>query len=92
MNRVRLHVFYSGHVQGVGFRYSVKSQSRGFEVVGLVRNLLDGRVELVAEGTKDELEGFQQAIRDSGLGSLIHREEASWSGAQGGLCGFEIVS
>src|SRR5947207_2087839 len=70
----RLHVLYSGRVQGVGFRYTVKAVVPGFEVTGAIRNLPDGRVELVAEGLKEELEAFQQAIRDSGLGGLIARE------------------
>jgi acylphosphatase len=74
MGRQRLHVLYAGRVQGVGFRYTAKVVATGFEVTGIVRNLPDGRVELVAEGLKDELEGFQQAIRESGLGSLIARE------------------
>ncbi|MBM3878864.1 MAG: acylphosphatase [Verrucomicrobia bacterium] len=91
MTRVRLHVFYSGQVQGVGFRYTVKSTARGYEVTGMVRNLLDGRVELVAEGARDELEAFRSAIRDSGLGALVRQEEASWSAAQGDLRGFQIV-
>ncbi len=92
MNRARLHVYYSGVVQGVGFRYTVKWLARGFEVTGLVRNLLDGRVELVAEGERPELVAFAQAIRDSGLGPLIRQEDLAWSEAQGGLRGFEIVS
>jgi acylphosphatase len=92
MRRWRLHAYYSGHVQGVGFRYTARWLARGFEVTGLVRNLLDGRVELVAEGERAELEAFQQAIRDSGLGSVICQEEVSWSEARGDLRGFEIVS
>jgi acylphosphatase len=56
-----------------------------------VRNLPDGTVELVAEGERPELEAFQQAIRDSGLGSLIRQEMVSWSEPQGNLRGFEIV-
>jgi len=57
-------------VQGVGFRYTVKSVARGFEAIGIVRNLADGRVELVAEGVRDELEAFRGAIRESGLAGL----------------------
>jgi len=91
MNRCRLHVFYSGRVQGVGFRYTVKEVATGFEVTGLVRNLLDGRVELVAEGARPELEAFQQAIRDSGLGCFIRHEETHWEPAEGNLRGFQIV-
>ena len=43
-------VYYQGRVQGVGFRYAVRSLARRFAVDGFVRNLSDGRVELVAEG------------------------------------------
>jgi acylphosphatase len=89
--RKRLHVLYSGRVQGVGFRYTAKNVATGFEITGIVRNLPDGRVELVAEGLKDELEGFQQAIRESGLGSLIAREDSTWDDAKGDFRGFEIV-
>ena len=90
MKRVRLQVHYEGQVQGVGFRYTAKTVARGYEVKGLVRNLLDGRVELVAEGTRDELDAFRQAIQDSGLGPLIRREEVRWAEATGELRGFEI--
>ncbi len=88
--RTRLRVFYSGRVQGVGFRYTTKNVATGFEVTGIVRNLPDGRVELVAEGLKGELEEFLQAIRDSGLGGLIAREEATWEIAKNDFRGFEI--
>jgi acylphosphatase len=92
MNRCRLSVFYSGTVQGVGFRYTVRMLAGGFDVTGMVRNLPDGRVELLAEGCKDELSAFQQAIRESELGHFIRREEVIWAEPTGGLRGFEIVS
>jgi acylphosphatase len=91
MERCRLHIFYSGRVQGVGFRYTARSVAAGFEVCGIVRNLPDGRVELVAEGRRDELDSFQQAIRESGLGHFIRQEETAWSTATGDFRGFEIV-
>ena len=91
MNRRRLQVIYSGSVQGVGFRYTAKTVAAGFEVTGIVRNLTDGRVELAAEGARDELEAFSRAIRDSGLGHFIRKEEVSWSEARNDLRGFEIV-
>jgi acylphosphatase len=91
MNRSRLHIFYSGHVQGVGFRYTVKSVAAGFEVTGTVRNLQDGRVEMVAEGPRGELEAFQRAIREAGLEHFIRNEDVVWSGATGEFRGFEIV-
>ena len=91
MKRSRMHIFYSGHVQGVGFRYTVKSVAAGFEVVGIVRNLIDGRVELVGEGPREELEAFRNAIREAGLDHFIRNEELSWSEATGEFRGFEIV-
>jgi len=86
-----MQIFYSGRVQGVGFRYTVKSVAAGFEMTGTVRNLLDGRVELVAEGAREELEAFRQAIRESGLEHFIQKEEINWSDADGAFRGFEIV-
>ena len=91
MNRKRVRVLYSGSVQGIGFRYSAKATATGFEVTGTIRNLADGRVELVAEGAKDELDAFRQAIRDSGLGHFIKSEDVGWAAASGEFRGFEIV-
>ena len=88
--RRRMHIFYSGRVQGVGFRYTVKRVAAGFELAGTVRNLLDGRVELIAEGDRAELKAFQQAIRDEGLAHFIRDEQVEWTEAQGGGRGFEI--
>jgi len=91
MNRVRMHVLYSGRVQGVGFRYTVKTTATGFELTGTVRNLLDGRVELTTEGAREELEEFRQAIRDAGLNGFIRDEQVTWTSATGEFKGFEIV-
>jgi acylphosphatase len=55
-------VHYSGRVQGVGFRYTVRNLAKGFPVTGFVRNLNDGRVELVVEGQSSDIEAFLQAI------------------------------
>lgn len=89
--RERVRVMYSGNVQGVGFRYTAKNVAQGFEVTGEVRNLADGRVELVAEGHRTELQEFMQAIRDSGLGPCIRTEDARWEAAGAVFKGFEIV-
>jgi acylphosphatase len=90
-NRSRIEIYYSGHVQGVGFRYTAKSVATGFEVCGIVRNLSDGRVQLVAEGTRDELEAFRAALRDAGLDHFIRDEKITWATAQNEFLGFEIV-
>ena len=86
-----MQVLYSGNVQGVGFRYTAKLVATGFEVTGTVRNLPDGRVELIAEGTHEELEAFRQAIRDEGLAHFIRDEAVSWSEVRNEFRGFEIV-
>lgn len=86
-----MRIIYSGHVQGVGFRYTVKSIAPGYEITGVIRNLPDGRVELLAEGARDELDAFHQAILDSGLGSLIRQHQTVWTEATGEFCGFAIA-
>jgi acylphosphatase len=55
-------IHYAGRVQGVGFRYTVRTLAAGFDVTGFVRNLPDGRVHLVVEGAADEIGDFLQAI------------------------------
>jgi acylphosphatase len=90
VKRRRLHIYYGGKVQGVGFRYTTKNVALGYEVSGMVRNLADGRVELIAEGQQDELEAFQKGIRESGLGPCISREDVSWEDPAGAFRGFDI--
>jgi len=68
-------VFYSGNVQGVGFRYTATHLARGFAVAGTVRNLADGRVELVAEGEAAEVDRFLDAVRRQMTG-YVDREDA----------------
>jgi len=89
--RIRMQVFYSGRVQGVGFRYTVRATATGYEVAGTVANLADGRVQLIVEGAPEELESFRQAIRDSGLAHFIEHEEVTRSDARNDFRGFEIV-
>jgi len=85
----RRTVFFSGHVQGVGFRYTAHSIARGHNVSGYVRNLPDGRVELVAEGPPREIEAFLHEVRER-LGSFIRDERADTGEANGEFNGFEI--
>jgi len=92
MARCRLQVFYEGRVQGVGFRYTTKRVALEFEVTGTVRNLPDGRVELNAEGEREELEAFRNAVRDAGLSGFIKNETVNWAEATNEFRGFEIVA
>ena len=57
-----INSFFSGHVQGVGFRYQVVSMAKGFDLTGYVKNLNDGRVELLVEGDESEVLSFLEAI------------------------------
>ena len=84
-------VLFSGRVQGVGFRYTAKTVAAGFEINGTIRNLPDGRVELIAEGTRLELEAYQSALRDAGLAGFIRDEHVEWAEVQNLFRNFEIV-
>ena len=70
MDPERRRVYYSGNVQGVGFRFTCHSLARGFDVYGYVRNLSCGRVELVIEGNPLELDKFSEAIHQE-MGHFI---------------------
>ena len=87
----RVTAWYSGRVQGIGFRATVRQMACGYDVVGTVRNLPDGRVELVAEGAKKELEAFLTGIAESGLSGFIAGRKEEWSAARGGLRDFKIL-
>ena len=88
--KVRRTVHFSGEVQGVGFRFTTRHLAREFEVTGTVRNLSDGRVELVAEGAPEELDRFVQAIA-ARMGPYIADLSASESPAAGTFDRFEIA-
>ena len=91
MNKKRMQVFFSGTVQGVGFRFTAERLARRFPVTGFVRNLEDDRVEVTAEGEETQLVKFLTAIRNSGMKDYIRDVEARWSEAQGCFKGFGIT-
>jgi acylphosphatase len=66
----RRRVYFSGRVQGVGFRFACRALARDFRVAGFVRNLPDGRVELLAEGEPGEVTRFVSAIQDEMRGYI----------------------
>lgn len=84
----RVEVRYSGRVQGVGFRATVRDIARGFQVSGWVRNEADGSVSLAAEGVSAEIDRFLEAISQR-LGRNIAAADRL-EGAPLGERGFEI--
>jgi acylphosphatase len=87
---VAKRVLYEGRVQGVGFRFSVKSIATGYDVVGCVKNLIDGRVELEAQGEETEVDEFLAAILDSHLRRHISRFVVHEIPLKSGIKGFAI--
>ena len=85
----RREAFYSGHVQGVGFRYTVRLLAAQFAVSGYVRNLPDGRVQLVVEGQSAELQRFVDAIAER-MADHIRDVAVDVRPAIGEFSGFEI--
>jgi acylphosphatase len=85
-------LFYTGRVQGVGFRYSVKQLTAGYEVSGTVRNLTDGRVQLEIQGEEGELEALLEAVLKSHLKGFIREIEGHDVPVDPALRGFNIVS
>ena len=85
-----MQVFYEGNVQGVGFRWSVRNIAKGFDVTGSVRNLADGRVELLAAGEEDEISAFLAAILESELRGHIRKHSEAPLTNPPTFRGFEI--
>ena len=73
-------VWYTGHVQGVGFRAQVLGLARGYDVTGYVQNLPDGRVYLHAEGHEGEVEAFTDQIAKSLDGHIRGEEIKTFTG------------
>ncbi len=86
----RLYALFHGRVQGVSFRYFVTQQAGRLSLVGWVRNLPDGSVELLAEGPKDRLEALLQVCRVGPPLARVDACEERWEQAQGSCVGFEV--
>ena len=91
---IRPHVqrrtyFFSGHVQGVGFRYTAQHMARHHPVSGYVRNLPDGRVEMVAEGEEKDLDALASALARQ-MEGFIRDTNVSTSNPTGEFSSFTI--
>jgi acylphosphatase len=86
----RRTIHYSGRVQGVGFRWTAVRALGGLAVTGYVRNLRDGRVELVLEGEPAHLEEGARRVREA-MSGHIRNEAATPGSATGEFRGFGIL-
>jgi acylphosphatase len=89
MARELREVWYTGHVQGVGFRYTALALAQRAEVVGYVQNLPDGRVHVLVEGESDELDSFLTSVKQR-LGPYIREMCEDRRPATGHFRQFEI--
>jgi len=88
MNK-RIHAYYSGSVQGVGFRYSVQRAAESLKLTGWVKNLKSGGVELVSEGKDAVLNEFLRKL-EAMFSSYIRDEKLEWQDATGEFDNFDI--
>ncbi len=87
----RLHAVVHGDVQGVGFRYFAQRKAQQLGLQGWVRNNDDGTVEVVAEGSREQLEDLKRALQEGPRMARVDRVETRWSNATGGMRGFDLA-
>ncbi|MHC4605733.1 MAG: acylphosphatase [Planctomycetota bacterium] len=87
----RAHLLISGRVQGVWYRASCREAAEMIGVAGWVRNLMDGRVEAVAEGEKGKIEEFIRWCRKGPPGSRVADVEVAWEDPEGLSGVFRVV-
>ncbi len=85
-----MHVYYTGRVQGVGFRHTVEGLALEIGLSGWVKNLPDGCVEILGEGSKADLDLFMKRIRESAVGPYIRKADCDWGSATGEFGDFTV--
>jgi acylphosphatase len=86
----RWRVFYTGLVQGVGFRYTATFVAQSYQVAGWVQNLADGRVELLVEGNPEEIKAFLNDLAQR-MGGNIHSIEQLMERPTGEFSVFDVA-
>lgn len=89
--KVRAHVYVSGRVQGVFFRWETRDEAVRHGVKGWVRNLPDGRVEAVFEGEKEAVERLVEFCRQGPPGARVEKIQLTWEEPKGEFEGFHIT-
>ena len=83
------HIIYSGMVQGIGFRYTVQRLASDLNLAGWVRNLRDGRVEILVEGHKETIEKLCTKIEEHFEGNILEKK-INFHPAEGNFKNFQI--
>ncbi len=78
-SKATMFAFVSGMVQGVFFRMFVLKEARALGLCGRVRNLADGRVEVVAEGERDKLERLLARLYQGPPGAMVREVKVNWA-------------
>jgi acylphosphatase len=86
--QARLTVWIRGRVQGVGFRWWVRSNALALGLAGVAENLLDGRVKVVAEGNRDRCAALLGKLEGPDAPGHVVQVTHRWDEARGGLAGF----
>jgi len=81
MSESAKHIVFTGQVQGVGFRFTAFNMANRYQLTGLVRNLIDGSVEMITQGTNDDIDSCISEIKRSFSGCIIETkiEEAPYN-------------
>ena len=87
---VRVHIWVQGRVQAVGFRAFVQQNAAQIGVIGWVRNVGYDTVEAVAEGTKEQIEGFLQIMKRGPLSSRVDESREEWEQVTGEFETFRV--
>ena len=85
----RWQIFFSGRVQGVGFRYTSRQVAQRYDVSGWVKNLPNGSVEMIVEGSSEQLRKYIDDVSDSTHGHVADMQVTK-SAATGEFSGMEI--
>lgn len=91
MSRLRRRLYYEGQVQGVGFRMRARRLATAYPITGYVRNLDDGRVELLVEGESSTLTAYLEAVQREFASQIDSVEEGPESTEFQPLGGFSIL-
>ena len=87
----RVHVYYNGRVQGVGFRYTAVDCAVKLPITGFVKNLPDQRVEVLAEGKEADLKKFLSNL-EAYMSNYIQEKQICWEPATGQFSNFIIAA